>query len=210
MRHIHPLQPISMIILILVFLYLRKKKQAATAAKAGPVTARPAVVKTVKPEQPPEVVYANLRRKALAATPEIVGMSGSLQEDEPYGALMEMGISDSVVTLVCFADGEASLYYKSGGGMVGGSSHDSVRKAAKEFTGLAHKALPQMTSAPGGDHPLPSDDKVRFYALTPQGIFTTETDRQALAEPGNPLSALFYGGQEVVTKMRQVQAQRAS
>jgi hypothetical protein len=208
MRHIHPLQPISMIILILVFLYLRKKKQAAAAAKDGPATPRAAVVRPVKPEQPPEVVYANLRRKALEATPEVVGMAGSLQEGEPYGALMEMGISDSVVTLVCFADGEASLYYKSGGGMVGGSSHDRVRKAAKEFTGLAYKALPLMT--PAAEHPVPADDKVRFYALTPQGTFTTETDRQALAEPGNPLSALFYGGQEVVSQMRQVQAQRAA
>ena len=44
--------------------------------------------------------------------------------------------------------------------------------------------------------------------LTPRGVFTTETDREALGEPGSELAPLFYSGQEVVTQMRQVQEQR--
>jgi hypothetical protein len=51
---------------------------------------------------------------------------------------------------------------------------------------------------------------VRFYALTPRGTFTTETDRETLGESQSELSALFSSGQEVVAQMRQVQAQRAS
>ena len=43
------------------------------------------------------------------------------------------------MTLACFGDGDASLFYKTGGGMVGGIGHESVRKAAKELTVLARR-----------------------------------------------------------------------
>jgi hypothetical protein len=111
-----------------------------------------------------------------------------------------------VVTLASFANGDARLYYKTGGGMVGGISHEKVRKAAQEFSALARKALPRMSRVTS--YPVPNEDRVRFYVLTPRGIFTTETDREALGEPGNELAPLFYSGQEVVTQMRQVQEQR--
>ena len=31
---------------------------------------------------------------------------------------------------------------------------------------------------------LEGEDRVRFYVLTPRGVFTTQTDREALGEPG--------------------------
>jgi hypothetical protein len=119
---------------------------------------------------------------------------------------MELGIPNSVVTLACFADGDAGLYYKSGGGMKGGIGHEAVRKVAKEFVTLARQAVPKMLRTTS--FPLPGPDRVRFYVLTAQGILTTETDRETLGETEGELSVLFYAGQEVVTQMRQVQEQR--
>jgi hypothetical protein len=210
MRHIHPLQPIAVIALIVFLIYFRRKQAANNpnpAVKAPAAVTEPIRKKPVKPEQPPEVVYMNLRQEALAMTPESLGQAGQVHNDEAYGVVMEMGMGTSVVTLACFADGDARLYYKTGGGMVGGHGHERVRKAAKEFVLLAHKALPGMT--PTTDYPLPESDKVRFYALTPLGARTVETDRQTLGEEPSELSSLFYSGQEVVTQMRQVQEQRA-
>jgi hypothetical protein len=119
---------------------------------------------------------------------------------------MEMSIASSVVTLACFGSGDASVFYQTGGGMVGGISHEPVRKAAKEFVAQAQKALPRMKKTT--EYPLPSPDSVRFYVLTPKGVFTTETSRQALSDSQNALSTLFYSGQEVVSQMRQVQEDR--
>ena len=86
-------------------------------------------------------------------------------------------------------------------------NEESVRKAAKDFLALAGKAVPRMIKT--ANHPLPAPGRVRFYVLTPKGILTTETDREALGqESRNELSALFYSGQEVVAQMRQVQAQK--
>jgi hypothetical protein len=144
------------------------------------------------------------RSQALATKPQNLGLE--LKGNEVYGLLMEMGIQISVVTLVCFVDGDANVYYKSGGGMIGGISHENVRNAAKAFVARAPRTLPKMVKIT--DFPLPGPDKVRFYALTPQGVFTTETNRQALANAKSELGALFYSGQEVVTQMRQVQEQK--
>lgn len=209
MKHIHPLQPIGVIVLIAVLWYLRRRKtmEGAGGPAKGPGTRAVVVQKAPKPQDPPEVVYMNLRRKALATDHQTLGLAGHLGENEPYGLLMELGIPNSVVTLACFADGDARVYYQTGGGMIGGIAHESVRKAAKELVALSRTALPRMSRTTS--HPLPGPDRVQFYVLTPRGTFTAETDRRALAQSQNDFSSLFYRGQEVVTQMREVQEQRA-
>lgn len=194
MRHIHPYQVIGVIVLIAVLWYVRKRKAEAAggspgAGKGGPGGRAAVVQKVAKVEEPPETIYMNLRRKALETNPQTLGLPGDFKEDEPYGLLMELGMPNSVVTLACFADGDARVYYKTGGGMVGGVSHESIRKASKDLIALTQKALPRMTKT--NTHPLPAQDRVRFYALTSRGTFTTETDRRALAKPERAFDPVF-------------------
>lgn len=210
MRHIKPWQPIAVILLAVVLWYMRKKKMegGATALSGQPppraAATRPAVAKVV---EAPEVVYMNLRQEALAKVPERMGLPSDLKDDEPFGVLMEMAIPGDVVTLASFADGDAGVYYKTGGGMKGGIFHDNVRKAAKEFVALSAKALPKMLKTTS--FPLPGAERVRFYILTRKGVLTTEAPRQILGTVKNELSALFYSGQEVVAQMRQAQEDKA-
>ncbi|MFL6199110.1 MAG: hypothetical protein ACJ76J_08040 [Thermoanaerobaculia bacterium] len=210
MQYITPTKVILVLILAAVLWYMKKKN--APAAKPAPggdprAASAQAAPRVPKASRSPEEVYMSLRDAALHKNPEQLFLPDGLKPGEPYGAVMEMGIPNSVVTLACFADGDAGLYYKTGGGMKGGGSHESVRRAAKQFIALSHKALPRMIETDA--HPLPEADKVRFYVLTPKGTFTTEASRQALGGIENELSALFYGGQEVVAQMRQVQEQKA-
>jgi hypothetical protein len=199
MAHIHPLEPIAVIVLAVIFIYMRWRQKRGARAPA-----RPAGGAKLGRARTAEEIYMDMRREALEMTPQNFGLGP--KGNEPYGLLMEMGIQISVVTLVAFRDGDANVYHKTGGGMVGGSSHESVRKAAKAFVALAPRALAKMSKTT--EYPLPGSDRVRFYILTPQGVFTTETNRQALANPKSELGALFYAGQEVVGQMRQVQEQR--
>ncbi len=195
------------VILIVIFWYMQHKKKQAAGPKGAP--SRPAVERVVKVQEPPEVVYMNLRKKILSTARESLGLAGTpaeIRATEPYGLVMEMGMPKSAVTLACFANGDASVFYQTGGGMKGGGAHESVRKAAKEFTAMGEGVLSGMARAMG--QPVPGPGKVRFYALTPKGLFTVETDREALGDPQDPLSALFYSGQEVVSEMREVQEQR--
>lgn len=208
MEHITPTKIIIVLVLAAVLWYVKRKPGSAKAMSGTPGSDRPAARPGVaKVERSPEDVYLSLREAALRKNPEQLFLPDGLKADEPYGALMEMGISNSVVTLACFADGDAGLYYKTGGGMKGGGAHENVRRAAKQFVSLAHRALPRMIKTDA--HPLPEAEKVRFYVLTQKGTFTTEAKRQALGGSENELSALFYSGQDVVGQMRQVQEQKA-
>jgi hypothetical protein len=205
--HVNPVIFILTVILTAVFIYMQMQKRKAQGPKPKFGQApKPAAPKPPKPAKPPEEVFMDLRKQAFVTDPAGIGLT--VQENEAYGGLMELGLPTSIVTLICFANGDASFCYQSGGGMTGGGGHEPVRKAAKEFVLLAEKALPEMS--PATEQPLPQPDTVRFYVLTPKGIFTTETYREDLGDPKSPLGALFYGGQEVVTQMRQIQAQRAS
>jgi hypothetical protein len=202
--HIYPWQVIAILLLVGLLIWDRRRKRAAKTPQRGP-TSRPAVAKV---EETPEAAYTRMRRQAIETDPLRLGMAGEVQQDTVYGALMEMGISKSTVTLACFADGDARVFYRSGGGMVGGISHESVRKISKELIALAQQALPKMTKT--SSYPPPGPDQVRFFLLTPRGAFTAETDRGALASRENELASLFHKGQEVVAEMRQVQEQRAA
>lgn len=196
-----------------VLIYMRRRQsqdpaaKAARTAKAAAEARAAAPPRPPRPAEPPEAVFAKLRKRAFETTPESLRMAGSLGEDEPYAVVMEIGMS-SVVTLACFADGDASLVYQTGGGMVGGIGHESVRKASKEFISLSHKAVPLM--APATIQPLPAvpeTGQVQFFALTPKGALSVEMNREDLEEH-QELKALYESGQEVVTHMRKVQEQR--
>jgi hypothetical protein len=198
--HIYPWEIVTVAVFVAILIYFKRdrKKAEKPAAPVAPLRREPKV------EDTPEVKYRKLRLAALETVPEERGLT--VEEGKPFGALMEIGMS-SVVTLVCFADGDASLYYASGGGMVGGHRHENVRKSAQWFLALARKALPLMTLTDA--YPMPEPDRVRFYVLAPQGVFTVETDRETLADPASELSGLYFSGQEVVTQMREAQEQKA-
>ena len=195
MRYIHPWQIIFIILLAGALLFYRRKQASQRATEA------------VRAKASPEALYMDMRQKAIETDPKRLVLPSDFKADAPYGALMEMVISNSTVTLACLADGDARVLYNTGGGMVGGVSHEPVRQAAREFVALAQKALPGMTKTT--TYPTPGVDKVRFYALTRRGVFTIETERQTLGSRRNDLSSLYASGQEVVAQMRQVQEQKA-
>ena len=202
MEHIYWWQVVLMAALVGALIYFKRKRAAEKPTAAAPGAVR----RTSKAEQTPEEVYMDLRQRAIETDPKRLVLTSELKPTDAYGALMEMGISSSVVTLACFADGDARVLYKTGGGMIGGISHENVRQASREFLALAQRALAGMTKAT--DRPLPGPDKLRFYVLTQRGVFTTETDRRILGRAESDLSALYYSGQEVVAQMRQVEEQR--
>ncbi len=208
MEHIHPIQPIATVLLIALFFYMRWKRKAQERPQRTKASEpRIPIERPAKVEEPPEVVYAKLRRRAFQTTPEALGVANDIGPEDPFALLMEMGMPGTVVTLACFADGDAGVYYQTGGGMIGGRAHETVRQAAKGFIAQIKPMVVGMGKM--ADPPLPDPGRVRFSALTPEGTFTAEVDREALADPGNPLSALYYSGQEVVSQMREVLAQKA-
>jgi hypothetical protein len=176
------------VIAILAFVIMRLVTPRGRESNAAQVT-----------EQPDET-YMGLRKLALGIIPEDIGITVEPNSKEPYGILMEMSFPEVVATLTSYKSGDASIYFSTGGGILGGIGHESVRNAAKRFVSAAQNYVDKMESVTS--YPLPEAGKAKFYVLTPQGILTVEANMEDLEKGGSELSLLFYAGQDVITELR--------
>jgi hypothetical protein len=113
---------------------------------------------------------------------------------------MDMGLADGTATLLSMSDGTASLYLSTGGGIIGGGGHESVRCVAAAFVRLAGRQQAHMEITE--EFPLPSAGRIAFYVLTDSGVFTGEADEATLVEKTHTFSPLFYAGHDVLTQLR--------
>jgi hypothetical protein len=151
-------------------------------------------------------VYPGLRKLALGMTPRLLGIKITPGGAQPYGILMETGYPTGVATLTAFSSGDASLYYSTGGGVIGGIAHETVRAAARQLVASSHDFLPAMVKTTA--YPLPALGQTRFYVLTTKGIYTAEASETDLGMRQSKLSPLFYRGQAVITELRLIVEKR--
>lgn len=149
----------------------------------------------------PTDAYLGLRNIWFTSTPEDFGTQYEPGSAVPYAVVMDMGISGEVATLGSSNSGEASLYFSNGGGILGGGDYEDVRAASVEFvrvsTGLVEKM--KLTT----EFPLPNDGMVKFYLVTPSGVYTTdEMNADVLARGDQEFSSLFLAGNDVITELR--------
>ena len=138
-------------------------------------------------------VTAELRRQVLRAT----ASEYSIQPMEGvWGVLMETGYPEGAASLVALADGTASLYFSTGGGVIGGGSHPAVDAAARRLVAIAARHAPRLT--PTKEFPLPEEGDVRFYVLTTEGVVKGDAPEKALGEGSHSWSAMFFAGHEVI------------
>lgn len=125
----------------------------------------------------------------------------AVEQSGTIAALMESGHRGAAVTLVTLFDGTTSLYFSSGGGVIGAGQHKPVAAAALEFL----RAAGQNTSLmqPTETYPLPQPQHARFYVLSASGAWTAEAPEQDLAQNRHPLSRLFFLAHAVITAVRQ-------
>jgi hypothetical protein len=148
----------------------------------------------------PTPVYTRLREQIIRLKPGEVGIFSTPDLPHVWGVLMEIGFPKAAVTLVALADGTASLYYGTGGGIVGGGHHAVVAAAARAMVASAEGFLQDMSST--SKFPLPDVGWVVFYVLTYTGACTAVAIDGDLRAGGQPLSPLYYRGQEVITQLR--------
>ena len=172
------------------------KGAAQSPNKLTPQTQKP------QPVPEPESGMKKLRDMALTTPPKEIGFDSSRADYKVYGVLMETGYPEGLATLVSLRDGTASLYLGHGGGVLGGISHEGVRKAATDFVKESEKYLGRMKGTKS--FPYPAVGQVKFYLLTFDGVVTAEADENALGEGGHELSPLFYKGHEVLSQLRRM------
>ena len=115
--------------------------------------------------------------------------------------------SSALATVVAVADGSASLYWGSGGGQIGGQSHESVRNAALKTVKIAGEMQPQMRLTK--DFPLPEHAGVIFYAVTDAGVFTASATEEEMRTHRSPFSKLGDAVQEIISAYRAIQKKQS-
>ncbi len=152
----------------------------------------------VMPE--PEQVYLQLRTRIFLLNPSELGLVPSNAAPHVWGVLMETGYQVGSATLVSLADGTTSLYYSTGGGMLGSGEYTPVAKASRELVAQAEHHLQHVSLTT--EFPLPDVGQVRFTILTYSGMFAGEAAESALAAGEHYLSPLFLNGQETLEQLR--------
>ena len=145
--------------------------------------------------------WLGLRNLVLTLKPEELGVaSGSA---DTYGFVMDIGYTnkDTKVTVVALRDGTMSLYLSSGGGTLGtGQRSPQAANLAKDVVAAVKEYVGKMEKTT--TFPIPATGRVRFFILTGQGVYTTETDLASLEQREDSLFPLFAGGQNILTQIR--------
>ena len=149
-----------------------------------------------------------LRAQALTRSAQELGVAPGPQHPNVFGILMETGYPEAVATLVVFVEGSTSLYFSSGGGVIGAGEYESVRATHGPFFAEAEARLGLFAKAE--ETPLPAAGRVRFCLRTFQGTLTAEADEDDLGEMRHELSGLFHAGHDVITAVRHASEHKGS
>jgi len=184
MRNILIIAALGVVVILIIGVFLVLRSRAASTSLASS----------------PSEVYTGLRNQFFAGSPSSIGITRTLQDNEPWAILMERNFPGATVTLLSAANGDASVYFSTGGGFLGGIGQEKVNAAAQRFVALAQHYTNRMH--PTTSYPLPGAGKVSFYVRTPQNVLTVEVDEQALLDGSSEFAPLFAAGDDVITEFR--------
>jgi hypothetical protein len=162
-----------------------------------------------RPAAAEDDVYRDLRRRALHVTTADLGL-----EPDPrapiHAVIMETGDQGTVSTFACFLDGTVSLYFSTGGGVVGGGQHERVRSACFEMLSITNEYAQEFIGECQrvSTFALPGEGEVFFYLVTNDGVYQAQCMEDVLAEQRDPFSALFNNCHSVMSEVRQIEENR--
>jgi hypothetical protein len=151
----------------------------------------------VKPLAP---IFTKLRGQVLALTPDRLGLKPTEDLPRVWAALMDLPASDSVASLLASAEGTSSLYFGTGGGIIGAGKHPQVRAASRRFLVALDAALD--ATGPATEAVLPTPGRIRFAIMTYDGMRGADVSEDDLKAGGHPLSKSFMAGHELIAYLR--------
>ena len=177
---------IAVILIIKIVIYVRaenKKKEA----------------KNITQKQTEQNHYEEMREMAFLASTEQLGLS-SIGKDQVYGIISEMDMEGATITLATFLNGDASIYFSSGGGVIGAGQHESVEKIVKEYVKNGQNYLDKGVKTEKTN--LPENGMGNFNFLTEKGIYKISQSLNNLESGNSEFSNLFVELNEIINEIR--------
>lgn len=144
--------------------------------------------------------YQELRSLALQTKPEQLGLTLPPSKTIVYGIVMDWDIQNGTASIIAFQTGDARVYFSSGGGIIGGSTHENVRVTALGFIEKAQQMIGKTIKTELT--PLPENNKVIFYLLTNNGTFTGQDKMENFTNHTSIWLRLFLIGNEIINELR--------
>jgi hypothetical protein len=117
------------------------------------------------------------------------------------GVVVDVPSGEDCATVVALADGTTSLYYSSGGGIIGAGDHASVAAAALALLAVVSQHLDGFEDV--HDAALPPPSHVRFHVLTPSGRRSADVPEPAFwGEQDDELEPVIAAVQDVIAAVR--------
>ena len=118
-----------------------------------------------------------------------------------YGVIIEMGYEKGFATIACFTSGDASIYFSTGGGYIGGVGKEPIKNASLKLVNTALNFVTDFRKTE--QYPAPKLGQTNFYLLTKDGLLWMEAKTSEFRPNGpHPLTPLFAAGQDVITAYR--------
>jgi hypothetical protein len=138
----------------------------------------------------------------MSSTPELAGWAAQPEGRLVYGGILDWALDRGMATLFALDDGTASLYWSTGGGVIGGKFHESVNRAAKEFV-LSFEPFvgnmePDVTGEPG---PRGATD---LRALTSGGRLVVRATTDEFGNGHHLMSGVFNSAQALIFELSQI------
>ncbi|MRG47310.1 hypothetical protein GFS24_19465 [Chitinophaga sp. SYP-B3965] len=150
--------------------------------------------------KPSDSPYLDLRKMAFNVTPEQLELSIPSGETKVFGVIMDWDLGEGTMSLISYETGDASIYFSSGGGVIGGGKHENVNKASKEFVSKAQNYLGKSLRTE--ILPLPDKNCVRFYFLTNKGKFVAQETMSNIENNSSEWTLFFEEANNVITELR--------
>lgn len=161
-----------------------------------------ALILSVSAAAAPTDDIAELRGMAFALDPAEIGISKENFAHPVWGMVTETGFADGYFTLITLADGSTSLYFSTGGGMIGAGEFAGVRRAVGHYLTGAQYFFDR--AEPVEQYPRPAPGKVTFYFLAFDGVYAYTASERKLGIGDDDLSNLFYAAHGVIDEIRKV------
>ncbi len=148
-----------------------------------------------------EYPYEGMRNIALNTVPGAIVAHVADNEVYVYSVVMDWDMGSDLITLITQVTGDATLYVKSGGGIIGAGKYPNISEAAQKFTKTAQlyldKAIPVTAT------PLPQKNCVQFFLLTNKGKFMATDLMQNIENKTSAWVGLFNEASNVIGQMQQ-------
>lgn len=158
----------------------------------------------------PGNMYSLARHQAVAYDREFIAAIAPFPKasaDAPaWGVVMEMAYPGFSGTLAAFSNGQTNLLTSNGRGVTAVDMNEQVRQASAKLIATANKALQHLK--PTASSALPGPWRAHFYVRTDSGNFVAEATGEEFRNEEHPLFPLFAAGNELLTEVKRVEAER--